>query len=679
MHAFKYLLFITTDVIVSFSGRCSVAYPHFFSRCISFKRSILTLFIFVFLSKPILSANESESVFNLAERFYRDSFYNAALEQYQKYLDIKKRAPENDPGAYFKIAYCQYKMDNASQAATSFEKFIELFPRNDKIMEAMFLAGVTRKATGDYKQASDWFYGVWSRFVGSAKAQEALYEAARCAEKDKNTDRAIELYDVYFRRFPRNKISGNVALSLAGLLIENKEYSRAKKVLSKAEKRTSPDKTFPARLSYYKAILARNMQKNDKAAGYFAEMYEKHEGFFPEFEEAYKVYLTFLNNRKAYKASLPVYKRLASFYEKKNIDLSTGFLLSWAENSRKAKEYTTAEELYRKILLAAPSHSLKVTINYRIAECQAGRNDITQAIATLQNLAIIDSAGEYGTMAWLKAGDLYYGRELYPSAIMAYRKYLQAPGAPNKDKVLYRIAKTYEEKYQRYGAALREFENLLKLYPSSHYSHRATFSLARCHAELKDYKAAIRHYEYLLESGAEKDLIDEAEKHIRYLKVFKITDPDAAMQALTELMEVPAESLPQWKRLHRTAAIYALHLKQYDKALDIYDKLSAANPAPPASALPEITFHRASVYRNLFEKSDYDNDQAAADYAKEKAETLYKEILERFGSSPYADDAAFQIMMLGKPDISSCEQFLSTYPESKYQAEVLLTLARHYD
>ncbi|MBD3319870.1 MAG: tetratricopeptide repeat protein, partial [Chitinivibrionales bacterium] len=315
-----------------FSERHGVAIMRSFSRSLPLIRFAL-IFISACCISPV-SADESDAVFNLAQRFYRDSLYNLALEQYEKYLDIKKRAPENDPVAYYRIAVCYYRMENPSQASPAFEKFIKLFPSDDNIMDAMFYAGITRKATGDYKKASDWFYGVWSRFVGSVRAREALYQAAVSAEKDKNIDRAVELYDIFFRRFPEHKQAGNVALSLARMLMENKELSKAEDILIRAEKRRSSDKTFPSRLYYYRAVLARTMQNTKKAAEYFAAMQKKHAGFFPEFEQGYKEYIVLLADQKKYAPTLPLYEKLAHYYESQSIQYPDGFFLSYAEASR---------------------------------------------------------------------------------------------------------------------------------------------------------------------------------------------------------------------------------------------------------------------------------------------------------------------------------------------------------
>jgi tetratricopeptide (TPR) repeat protein len=503
-----------------------------------------------------VSADESRSVYKLGERFFSDSLYGLAIEQYQKFLDLKRESHEFDADAHYKIGICHYRMENMRNAAEAFERYIKLFPSEQAVMDAIFLAGQARKKLGDYKEASDWFYSIWSRFVGSSKARLALFEAAWCAQRGNNPERAAELYDVFFSRFPDHEKSKDASLALVRLHIDRKEYPRAREVLEKVDKQWRKDDEFRVRLLYYKGLLARKMQRFDDAEKHFGAMMERGAQAFPEREEAYSDYIDFLTDQKKGQQALPVFERLAAVYREQGKEEASSFVKAWAECARRAGDFETAEDLYRRLLDKYSDAVRTERVRYRLAECLVGNNRFPEAVKTLQELAASDSSGEYGAKAVLKVGDLYYGRELYPSAIAAYRRYLQTPHARDRDRILYRIGRIYQDKYQRFGAALREYENLLKQFPGSSLSTKAFLAIARCYEAEGDYRAAIRHYEYIGESGGDKEVVEKASSRAAYLRSHCIRDAESAVYRLGELLErdpgsLGAKAAPQFATRYR--------------------------------------------------------------------------------------------------------------------------------
>ncbi|MBD3316369.1 MAG: tetratricopeptide repeat protein [Chitinivibrionales bacterium] len=637
---------------------------------------ITALFLF---SAASVWGNESRSVYKLGERFYGDSLYGLALEQYRKFLNLKRETHEFDAEAHYKIGICHYRMENMRNAAEAFERYIELFPSESAVMDAIFLAGRARKELGDYKEASDWFYTIWSRFVGSGKARLALFEAAWCAERGNNPDRAAELYDVFFTRFPDHPKSKEASLALVRLYIDGQDYPRSSGVLEKIDKQWSKDQVFQARLLYYKGILARKMQRPDEAEKHFAAMQKKTEKAFVEQERGYREYIDLLVERDKEEQALAVFERLSAALHERGEDLSSSMLQSWAECARRAGSFEAAEELYRRLLRRSDGGINAEQARYRLAECLVGRGKFPQAIETLQMLASADSAGEYGTRAIRKIGDLYYGRELYPSAIAAYRRYLGADHARNRDRIVYRIGKIYQDKYQRFGAALREYENLLKQFPGSSLGTKVFLAIAQCHEAERDYRSAIRHYEYVAESGGDKALVEEASARAAYLQSHCIRDAESAVYAMGELFERDPDSLRTEERLMRVAGVFENHLKDYPRALEVYRRvLDSATPTSD-SVHALVMLRAATVYRKLNEKAAFEGDERTAAFARENARTMYRAVLDTFSSSSSVDDAAFNLMMMTAPGIEEYEAYIQRYPNSVHLPTVLASIAEHYE
>jgi TolA-binding protein len=628
----------------------------------------------------VARADDNVAIFKLGERFFGDSLYSLALEQYQKYLSLESRAPDYDPVAYYKLAVIYYRMDDMRKAAEAFEEYISLFPSETNVMEAMFMAGLARKDLGDYKEASDLFHSVWSRFVGSARARHALFEAAQCAEKAADVDRAAELYGVFLSRFPEHENARDAALSLVMIHIDQKQYGQAEKALAKAAELRVRDGRFAVRRLYYQALLHQRMQKSAEARKYYEEMARRDEGAFPEREEAYRRYVELLTSQKEYAASLSAFEKLHDIYQKRGGRVPADFLYAWGENARGAQNYAKAAELYSTLLERYETEIDAARVRYRLAECQVGAGSFSKAIETLQELETADTVGEYAARAVLKIGDLYYGKELYPSAIGAYRRYLQFSGqnGDRTDYVLYRMGSIYKDKYQRYGAAIREFENLLKWYPSSQYYNQTQFAVAECYEKVGEFAEAIRQYEFLMESGGDEKLVSETRERVRYLKNFKMKDAESAAHVLAGLLQQPATETGAYERLQAAADVYERHLKDFTSALDVYEQISDLGALSSDSVSAYVLYRRGGVYQKLCEKARIEQDNATAEYACEQAIAFYRGALETYPEDDVADDAAYQIMALRNAAVSDYEAFLEAYPSSAHLPDVLLRIGEHY-
>ena len=628
---------------------------------------------------PAIAMDESKPVFTLAQRFFSDSLYNLALEQFQKYLSLKDREPEFDPIAYYNIALCHYNMENVRKAAEAFDEYIKLFPGDPNVCDAMYFAGMARKAGGDFKEASDLFFGVWSRFVGSARATTALFEAADCAWKDKNAERAIELFSIFLSRFPTHENAKGVTLALLSLYIEQKDYAQAEYVINNVSKQWLADGQFKVRTLYYRALLNQRMQKAAKAEELYREMSRLETDDFPEAIRAYTEYIGLLAELKKYAEASTICEKQLALFAKRGVRPDRQVVEDWAEYARRARQYGTAERAYRRLLAEYGGEVPVNQINFRIAECQAGQGDTWKAIETLRQVESAESSDEYTAKAVKKMGDLYFAKDAYSSAIAAYRRYLELDNQPEKDRVIFRIGKIYQEKFDRCGAALREFENLLKWYPASPLHANAVMAIAECCEKTGEYQQAIRQYEYLVESSADEQLVDQARTRVGYLKTFRIRNADAAAYKLAGLMRRRPDSISTFERLRITADIYEQDLKDFGKALETYESLLALDTVMDDSVKARVMLWQGRVYQKLYEKAQYENEPATAAHAMEKAIAVYRSILQSFASTPSADEAAYSVLALTSPGIKEYEAFIDAYPQSVRLPDVLFAMARHYE
>jgi TolA-binding protein len=634
---------------------------------------------------------DSSASFVAGERYFADSLYGPALQQYQKYLSGCKRylslhvpktpgyrqPAENEIAASYKAGICHFRMNEFAKSCDALDDFVRQFSWDGRVPDAIYYAAAAQKTLGNNREASERFFHLWFKFPSSSLASKALYEAALCAQEDGNTERAADLFTTFFDRFPRQELAKDASCLLVKLHLEQKNFGDAGKVIAAAEKRFANDKQFLPRLLYYQALLASMTQKPDRASRLFSAMLGAEQAF-PEKEEACLNYISFLDTQKDHATSLVVFRKLSEYYQQKGQNLSQDFLLEWADNAAAAQSLDLAEKLYRRAAAATTQDSMASLARYRIAQCQERRGASSDAVETLMSISAKDTVSSWGRKALAEGADLYCGLGLFPSAIAAYRRYAQLPGIADGDRASVQIATIFRDKYRRYGAALQEYENFLRLYPESPLYNDVLFGMGQCEESLGNAEAALQRYTSLIESDASPDLVEKAKNRAHYLAAFRLRDLDHAVGALSEMAVQRPDSAGSVRRLTAVAEIYANDLHEYGRAVDLLDRAQRASQGESDSVKCTLALAKAGACEKLSEKARFESDAAAADSARARAIALYSSVA-RCPVPRVADDASYRLLVLSNRGFAGGERFLSTHPASIHRAEVYLMIAHYFE
>jgi tetratricopeptide (TPR) repeat protein len=550
-----------------------------------------------------------QASFSRAERYFSDSLFNPALKEFQKFLAGRPAALNptaaarqdsvEESTAFYKIAICLTKLKENAKAADAFDDFVRLFPKDGRVVDVRFLAAMAQKASGNLKEASERFFQVWRRFPTSGLASSALYEAAGCSQSCGDNNHAIDLFAQFCESYGGEEKSQDATISLVKLLLDRKDVAAAGTRLESAEKRPDITTSFLSRILYYKALLASLAGKPEPAGRFYGAMLSQ-EAPFPEKEEALLNYIAFANDRKDFTTGLSLFKKGADLYQEKGQALSREYLLSWAQTAQNCGAFPEEEKLYRRALGSCAQDSLSSKIMILLSRCQQNRHDLTGMFETLQSLSSKDSLSEYGAQAVLALADLYGGQAAYDDAIAAYRRYCRMKGAREADRALFAIGTLYQEKYHRLDAAAQEYESLLRHYGESPFYHAALFALAQCEEEAGGIQAAVQRYYRVVESDAPKDLIDKARQRMSYLSSFRATNLENAVRLLAEIAQKKADSSEMAPRLMHVAGIYENDLRDYDRALSLYDQVPIYLRNPPDSVTGRLLLCKARVYEKLY-------------------------------------------------------------------------------
>lgn len=610
------------------------------------------------------TADNSETILKLGDTFFRDSLHTMALTQYEKYA-VSSPDPVKLPKVFYRIGMIYSDLGRDAEALDWFGRLKKRFPTDPQVKQAHFESGLVYERRNQWFEAGEEFYQVWSIFSTSAEAEEALFKAAYSYGRGGDFQRSIELYRLYLIRFGASSRAGEAAANAVSLLLDNKEYTAAQELLTKARKQSMKDK-WSDELLYLESVIIREVKDEEAAEKQLGILLNKQRSFRSR-GEAISLYCELLANRKEYKKAWSVYPQ---FKEVKGESLTYDDKLFWAEVAFFSKEYVSCTNLYKDALSDSIADSAQ--INYRLARNYDAAGDFHSALMALRFVEKSDNT-ELSQFSRLKIAELYYKNGIYANSVQEYRGYLATSGEKS-DMVLYRIGRIYQEKLSAPEMALREYDKLLKWYAGSPFMGRASLAMAEIYESRDEFSNAFKTYRYLATLEGQSELGKKAFARSTYLEKFKIPHAVSAIADLTDLSL--NDKLTPTERRIIGAGIYRDYLKDRFKAVELLKPLLDDEIAD--SLKGQVLSALAINWKELSEQFVAEGKKSESEYAGKQAVEYYTTVLEDSLLNRWHDEARFELVALSGEGVKGYETFVETYPNSPSIGEAHMVIASHY-
>ncbi len=137
---------------------------------------------------------------NIAEKYYREQNWKAALAEYEKFLSLYEKS-DGAPYAQLKWSICQVNLRKSNSAIKDgFQSVIDYWPDSGEAVAAGYLIGKTYKDMGEVKQAKKFYTKLLSEHAGSLMAILAKIDLADLARAEGDEKRRLALWnEVVFR------------------------------------------------------------------------------------------------------------------------------------------------------------------------------------------------------------------------------------------------------------------------------------------------------------------------------------------------------------------------------------------------------------------------------------------------------------------------------------------------
>ncbi|MGM0461046.1 MAG: tetratricopeptide repeat protein [Fibrobacterota bacterium] len=623
-------------------------------------------FFLLFLLLMHVSAEEGSSYLNFGNRFYNDSLYDQAVEQYNRYLNQGGDLADEDMVLY-RTAHIYASRGNYSTALELYSRLREEHSSSVYYRDALYEMAEIYRDQGDYRRAAREYERVANQFSGSVRGRESVYYLAYCLKQAGVQDKAREYYQRFLRDHPGDNLAGPAMSSLVDLLIESKEYGEAKAVIDNFENYDHPDQWRQERRAK-QAYIYHVTQYEDSALTLYRQVFQEYDDSFPEEFRGLKTYARLLlgNDDISQDDAALIREVMGDILTR---DKRTGDMYTLFGEILLQGEYVEEGVGFLQRGLETAEKIDSGQVYYSIARAYARAGSDLQSIEILKK--ITPQHHEYYETAQLRIARRYVQSGLYRKAIDYYRRYMSIPGAEHPDRAVFAVARIYRDDLHASTAAIRAYDELLRDYPESPLAQNALWEKARIQENRGQYEQARATYNYLYSVFPDADLSSKAQKRARYLSEYKIVDTENALYALSE--ELFSAGKTEERILHG-ARVYSSYLKRFDEALDIIRDF--LEDQPPQPYREEARFIEAEIWSDIYHKMTFEESEHSARTAKNRAVEIYSQLVED-ATEDISQKAACNKVLL-EDTLPSYAEYLDTHSQSPYYVDVLMAAAQKH-
>jgi outer membrane protein assembly factor BamD len=627
-------------------------------------RIFSTLLLLLAITAPALS-DDAAVALKLGNKFYRDSLESMALEQYQRYIS-EVESSEELPDVYFRVAELQSRVDEISRSIDTYSETIRRYPSSPLVRKCYINRGDLFSKKEKFSEAAQDYLFVWRNFSGTTDSKTSLFKAARSLEQSGGSEsEAIDKFQLFVTRFPSDKLTSEAIARAVSIAIATQKYSKAKEMIKKS---TSTTGSWALELEFFSAQLVEVTVSADSAVALYQKLLTSESNFNSK-NIAVSRYGSLLLSQDVVSS-----KDGELFFNllRKDSVITVEKLTLLADIMMKSGKYKEAVNSYKKAVDISDGATAEVL--YKLAKAYSLSGVPIEAVEVLESVVLLNDSS-YSEKAQLKIADTYLKLSLFTTAVDAYRKFYSMSSGDKKDFALFRVGKIYREKLGAPDLALREFDNLLRWYPSSKYYGKVLWESGQIYETLGKLKTAADTYRYLssLEQGT--PLGDDARSRYDYLMEFRIVDSESAVVGLTELALL--DSIDKIDKKIAISTLFKKSLKEYYKSVEIIDSLLLLESLAD-SLKANLLFKSGESWGAIYRKMTFEGSKKSSLYAKKVAIERYDSLISQNDSSEIGRKALFEKIRISDGTISEYEKFVLDYPATTVGFDAAFIVAMHY-
>ncbi|MBI5463581.1 MAG: tetratricopeptide repeat protein [Ignavibacteriales bacterium] len=635
---------------------------------------IPSILLVCMVALPAASQESKENAdFKLAVNLYNDKLYDLSLEQFRQFVNSY---PNTQQGieARFYLGLTQTKLGKFDDARFTFQNFALSYPDNPKAPEAWTNVAESYVALKNYREAALAYERVKTFHPKSKLAAPSLSKAAENFERVGDKDGVKRMLKVLVQEYSTPDVLP-ARLRLAELYSEENEFDAArtecKRVLDAAK-----DDSLKARAMLLHATVHVKQNRLADAEAVLQDLMKN----FRSTSSYHGTLLLLGDVRKALgntTDALSVWRVGADDSAKCPKAVRQQALLAIGQLYVEDRDWKNALKSFERAGGIAAERTGEAW--FRSAQAAEAQNDLRRASEYYQRayrdtLNAVDRRSL--TIGAFKAA--LFDKD-HNEAVRLGAAFEQAyPTDPLLPRVLMETGRLYRDVMRDFRSAERNFEASITRFPASNTVDDALFELSSTLRQAGNYAAAVEEFENLKRRFPSSPLTDDADGQIFRIRSFDQKDRDAGLQNLALLVGDVIAQKSKADLAFRLAEIYFYQFKDYTQAAVQYESALAGGLEDRERPAAMFGLARSFEFSALLEE-DKKHDPSRA---RSRAIASYDSLLRRYPSFEKSDDAIVALFGLKlKVETNPTQirkmssEFLGSYPAARRKDLVLLAIA----
>ena len=591
-------------------------------------KKIYIIIVLLFIVDSVFATAYDE--FQFAKKMYDNTLYEEAIG---KFREIIKKYPTSSEAEssqfYIGTSYMELKLYD--KAGKEFKHLIDGYPNSKLVPNAIYKLSESQFINENYLDAAQNYQQLINNYPQSPFSILSLKKVIKSYQLSEQYNKAILSALSILEHYSEQQLIPEIYLLLADLYYENNmldqfeltldkiiiDYSSSEAKWKAIEKLAllylytkRKEKAIELIQNKLNELIPRKYEKSLLLLyadmlfqiNYFSSARENYQSYFRKFDTEPNL------DEVAYKIAI------------------SNFMLG---------DYKAAQKNCSDFKIEFPESKFMAEICFLMAQSYYKLSDYKKALNELDSKNYINASKKIRFQVLKLITEVFENQNLYEKAITNYLDLIRNFGNfIEADSIYFHIANIYQKVINNYESALNYYQMILYTYPESKLIHKIQLKMADCYQEMKQYEKALKILQQAIHQGnltiqIENNINDK----IQYLKQYKIKEKDNALENLMDCFLDYIRNDDKTETLLSIIKIYRDDLKEYEKAIEIFEQNKYIEHNP------EFLLLKGETYQSLADKLEYENNVQAEIYYQ-KAQVTFQTIIDNFVDSketPYAE------------------------------------------
>ncbi len=629
--------------------------------------SILLFLLLVVQGSTVAQESSERTDFLYGERLFNERLHDLAVIQFGNFVVNYPTSPSADK-AQFYIAESWFFLKKYEEAQKAYLQLLVRYPTSLHTDQGQFRMGECFEKQNKKKEAIESYLRLASLYPQSTKKSEALYRSGLLSRELGNTRRAE-----------------SILRSLIELTKEGEYRSKAIFLLSKC---VSDKGDYENGIQLLKPLITQPIQKEDpgEAAYQIGLLYETL-GYFNESQNYFRTVLESTENeaiRQKAQFHLGSQFRLEGQYNQalnalretvilgNDDDLKCRALFLQGRMFEQTGEYQSALRAFEDASVRGSLTDIKNQSRYKKAICLQSLGQSADAIAVLESLAQ-DTRLEDRVLkkTLLKLAQMTRNKQEYLEAAGYYDHYLaRFENDPLLDLVLLQEGKIYLQEMELWTEGLLTLQSIWKRFANSPHIPEARYVSGQYLERLERNEEATQMYRILLKQYPGSYWSQKASIDLQTLEKTNSVHLKKALSDLTRLLQQSITGEAGADVLFDLGYLSFQYLSQFQNAIQYFSQYLREHP--DGSKKEEALLYLAQCYK-------VSHEETRNETFLDSALSTYSALLTQFPQSAFIPEAALAMIQINKDQpldslLTKYTHYLEQYPDSQHNGDVLFQI-----